>query len=296
MVYGLVREMQKRDKNLFALSNPDIVELNQENIKNIKDIKPVLETIINSLNINMPISIMASELSVYEIRIDEYAGTNTFATKDVMKETHKAIRQMVSENKVKVISVSAGNLAELKWIVDSYKKLAAGYSNTVSPEQFPIKLKIRLTDKNVTKENIDKIKDYLGTKQLGQSLDITLSEGKETVASIYDSIHSQYPDLQNRDIYIADTKDLGVGEDRASQELLQSGLVFVRLADGIIIQAFDVILDMIGNSNVISENMKQLAEIEIDKFGIIIIRPIEKIDMNRLRADMEQFEKVLIAA
>jgi len=284
---GLVRAIEKEDRTLFALANPDIAALTDENISKISNIKATLEKIINRIPAIR--SLRTSELSVYQLRIDRIAERNTVISHD--KALAAKLAKIQAAGKPKVASFKVRNVAELRWLAKTHRDALERYGE----DKYPVKLHIRIADPNITKDNIGKVLELTGANDVLTVDDISFTP-TASVSGIYETVSSKYG-AEAKDIAIGDISDFTLVVDEEGKRLVaEENLLLVMTEKGIASQLYDVVVELIANDNEIPRVMPYGANIEKNVMGFFSFRPVKPIDMDVLRLEIEQYERVLMAA
>ncbi|MGB2705616.1 MAG: nucleoside-diphosphate kinase [Candidatus Omnitrophota bacterium] len=286
IVEELRNAIEKEDRRLFVLANPEIAKLTSETIKDIAGIEQILSRIIERIPVIR--SMRTAELSVYELRIDRIAKAHQVISRDALLA--QKLARIKESGKTKVASFRAHNVAELRWLANEHREALQKYGK----ENYPVELHIRLVDENVTEKNLDRVLELAGVSDVITRDNITLTDG-DTLAEIYALIQKQFGEVEAKNVAIGDVRDL-----KLDKKLLKD-ILYVNMpaSEGIVSQLYPVIVELIANNNARPRLMPQgVGVLEQPEAGLFyfIFKPIRPINMEELRREIEQYEKVLIAA
>jgi len=287
VIEQLVSAMEKEDRKLFALANPEIAKLTPKTIEKITDIEQILSKIIERIPAIR--SMKTSELSIYELRIDRIAKAHQVTSRDA--QIAQKLAKIKESGGTKVASFGAHNIAELRWLANEHREALRKYGK----ENYPVELHIRLVDENVTEENLDKVLELAGVSDVITRDNITLADG-ETLREIYDLIQGQFGKVEAKNVAIGDMRDL-----KLDKELLKD-MLYVSMpasAEGIVSQLYPVVVELIANDNRRPRLVPQgVGALEQPRGGLyyFIFTPVKPINMEELKHEVEQYKKILMAA
>jgi cellulose synthase/poly-beta-1,6-N-acetylglucosamine synthase-like glycosyltransferase len=279
----LISAIEKQDKRIFSLAYPDLAGLTPETVRLISDINGTLQTI--SRRIPGLRSMRGSELSVYEMRIDNIAKANRISA-----GTGKL------EAKTKVASFRVENIAELRWLANEHRRAREKYGE----DNYPVKIHIRLVNEKITKDNLEKVLVSAGVNDVISPEDIYLGDS-DSLSEVHSLVMGRYRDLDlgTEDIAITDVRDLNI-EDLGSQQLLDERLLFVKMEDGLVSQLYTVVAELFANNNEMLVAIPEGAELrQMDPNGTwkyFRFRPSKPVDWREVREEIKRYEMVLMAA
>ncbi|KJJ83691.1 membrane protein containing GCN5-related N-acetyltransferase domain protein [Candidatus Omnitrophus magneticus] len=238
-----------------------------------------------------------SRINIYEHKFNAVRRqgrvviSNSCVLMDKFNQTHE-------RNGTKVASFRVDNLVELKWLIEEHRRALKKYS-IKDIEEFPIKLHIRLSDRNANSMNIDSLLKKLGIDDVIDSKNISF-EDNASLSKIYDDIVSRnnfYGIVSPENIAICDTREELIS-DNGSQELLKKNTRYVRLSKGSAVQAYSYVSSLLINGasdGILIENAI-VKIVSKDGINYIILEPVKPIDADALREEIENYEHLLIAA
>ncbi|MFH1593184.1 MAG: peptidoglycan-binding protein [Candidatus Omnitrophota bacterium] len=282
---NLITSIQEEDRariiNEFT-EDPEKMFLDAKNVDQIKD---TLDGILNRLDVIR--SKRAAELSIYEYKFDKVAKVNRIVSQDT--QLADKLARIREEGKTKVASFRVQNAAELRWLAQEHRKAIDKYGQ----DKYPVRLHIRMADENITRDNLDKVLELAGVNDVISKDDISFEDG-QSVSEIYELVNQKYG-AQAADVAIGDTRDLM--RDKKDEDLLkEENMLYVRMEEGIVSQLYSVVIELITNNNQMPKIMPENTDLRMDPRGYFVFKPIKPINMEELRREIENYEKVLIMA
>ncbi|MGB2879978.1 MAG: putative PEP-binding protein, partial [Candidatus Omnitrophota bacterium] len=291
----LVSAIEKEDRKIFALAHPEIIGLDDENIKRIKNAGGVLRRIVD----RMPVirSFRASELSVYNMRMSAFAENHT------TRALSPRIAEYVRNSRIpKMVSIGAGSLGEVKLLAETHRRRMEqmGYRD---PKDHPVKLQIRLAMKDIEMQDGTRVKleDSAGVKQSlleRMEIDDVLNAGDlvlvdeaaantQTVGDIYKNIKGY--DAKN--VAIVEK----VKENRSEDELPSDDIVFVEYEGLATSLLYDAVLTLMADDKQ-SPFLSSLKERHGNKRVWHFLPRAAHIDTKELREEIKRYEAFIMAA
>jgi len=286
IVEELTGAIEKEDRRLFALDNPEIASLTTETVKEIAGLENILARIAK--RIPAIHSMRAAELSIYELRIDRISQAHQIVSRDALLA--QKLAKITESGKTKIMSFRAHNIAEVRWLAGEHRQALQKYGK----ENYPVELHVRLVDENVTEKNLDRILKLAGVGDVITKDNITLADG-ETLGEICDLIREQFGEIEAEDMAIGDVREL-----KLDKELLKDVLyINMPASEGMVSQLYPVIMELIANENKRPHLMPQgVGMLEQPEPGLFyfIFKPIKPMNFDELHREIEQYERVLMAA
>jgi len=276
----LIDTIQERDMWAF-LNRPEDVKLDDASVAKLRS---TLQDITSRFTIIKSERVLTQ--SIYEYKLDKIAQMNMIGLAALGVATR--LRNL---KKRKVASFRVDSIAELRWLVREHQKAISAYGEG----DYPVKLHIRMMDENVTPENTDKIFEQIGLDDMRKHIKITYNRDGATLQEIFSIVQSEYGELSPGDVAIA-AEDVDVSASEAETLIQKGGMLYVRMAGGIVSQLYSIVIGLIANDNKISDELLKEAILAIHPLGYIIFRPIKEVDMQALRDEIEKYERVVIAA
>jgi len=287
IIEELVVAIEHEDTNLFALNNPDIVKLTPDTIKDISNIEDVLKRIIE--RIPSIRSMRTSELSVYNMRMTRIARNTS-----LQSFTPKTEGYLKEAREPHIVSIAANSLGELKFLAEAHRERMS-LARRLDPKAAPITLQVRLAVReadslkinNNTKQSLLKrmeIDDIVDVDKL-----ILINETEKEALTTQD-IYNRFIDktkYKAENVAIVDT----VKEERALGTIPQ-GIVFMEYEGIATSQVYDVILELLAHKT----EAPAISGLERYREWFRFLPRIAQADMDRIRKEMEQYKKVLMAA
>ncbi|MGB2662058.1 MAG: hypothetical protein WBD04_06720, partial [Candidatus Omnitrophota bacterium] len=278
-VEELVRAIEEEDKKLFTLTNPELTRLDGQTVKKIADIENVLERIKNRFPIIK--SLKTSELSVYNLRIANYAGRIT-----ISPLTGQVKDYLSKEEGGNIISVRAKSAGEAKFLAEVHKKRMeqAGYS---APEGCPVKLQVRLSGKEAMGKTGRELAEMMEIDKLCE-----LVVDDKTAKEVFEELRSQQYSSERIviiDEYSEARKEKGLPED----------VIYMEYRDGFASpEAYDLALEVLARKDDQAELERYLKEAGIDsKGGMWFVLPkATRIDPDELKEKLARYREALIRA
>jgi len=297
VVSSLIENLKKHDKELFAISNPDLVKLNDKTVRTIKDIDNILHTVMQSLKIETPFSLNTSSLTLAQIRMDKLAEKNTIS---VLNNANSTLESINRKGAKVVISLKAENAGELYLLIKEYKK----QKEMSGSSSYPVKLHVRLTDNRISEKDLGKIAKKLGIGHMTDSVKISLSDDGRHLTDIYRVTADAFnADIEKDIVAIGDISNIIIDNNA----LLDKGLIVVKGRNCMISQLYCGIIDIIARrgSAANDHNMDDIINAKYrlkisssseNKWYYFEFEPFEKCDMEQLRLECENYRNVLLSA
>jgi hypothetical protein len=278
----LAAQIEEQDKNIFSVQYPDVSKINPENIGKISNLAEALNTIADRIpGIR---SLRTSEVSIYNLRMTERArqdSTFSLLPSEVVAAVTKDKR---------AISMRADSLGELKLLAEAHRN-RMNLAKKLNKGAAVVKLQVRLTVKAGEKEKINgsTIQHVLELMEIDDVLkpqDVMLvDELQADLVSLHDIRNSLVSQgYRSQDIAIVDR----VNEERTDNDI-PAGTKLVEYEDAYVTSYhYDAALEAIANPEhpALYDTFKTWFR----------IKKIDKINFNELRDEIEQYQKVLIAA
>jgi hypothetical protein len=269
-------------KELFSITNPDIANLDRT--RAVLMDKARLERV--ALQLNRMLAPAASydllNQSAYNLRMTAVAR-QTMEFSGISKETI-----LNAADQKRVISVRADTLAELKMLAEAHRDRMSLARNP-DKGSIPVKLEVRLAvsenERRAIEKDLPSLLERMGVAEILSADDVILvkSEEAESVKAIYERLAATEK-IQKENIVVVDR----AREGREGSDIPE-GAAFIEYTDKFITSYhYDAILDAIARPNdpALSDKYKRWLR----------IRPIEVIDFDQLQREVEQYQKVLMAA
>ncbi|KJJ83583.1 protein containing Pyruvate phosphate dikinase, PEP/pyruvate-binding [Candidatus Omnitrophus magneticus] len=293
MVEAIIKDIETEDALRF-LVKPELVNLNEVTVKQIEDIGKVLDKISSHFPSMKGNNL--GEQSVYEYKFDRIAEKSRIRSND--NELTEKISAITLSGKIKVASFRVENVLELRWLAEEHRKAFQKYG-----ENYPIKLHIRLLDKNVNENNLALVLKHAGLTDVISEQDITLGDGAtiEDVIALVKAKRERYGELTNSDIAICDKRDL-LSKDVVSYEKMEKllkGILFARLDKGVASQGYVALIELIANGNQLPKVAPSGVTFNVKRANgsmYVVIIPIRPINIEALREEIVRYTKILIAA
>ncbi len=305
-MYKIIDAIEEEDVYRF-IDNPEGAALYEniaenigetlEKVKTRKDIRDLLMRL--AVRFRVIKSERLASLSIYEYKFDRIAGLNSIRSKDA------GLNAKISEiNGIRPLSQRVNDIGDLRWVVNEHAEASGEYG-----ENYPVKLHIRLSGeyrKKLAKHGIKKnnFTEYLKRAKLldkTKKYNIAISwNDSDKLDEIYDDIVKYFGEIR--------PENVAIGDMRAERRLTLTdkrkdirGMIVVSMEEGIISQQYRIIIEIIANKGkkpgtlpegVILEERPDIIP------GTIYFRfkAIEPADMEKLRREIEQYEKILMAA
>ncbi|MBU1784119.1 MAG: GNAT family N-acetyltransferase, partial [Candidatus Omnitrophica bacterium] len=273
----LVDAIEKEDKSLFFMANPDLVKLNRKNIKKIKDIQKTLSRVTN--RISGIRSVRAAELSVYNMRMTHASGRETAGNL-----RHIAASRIRESKGKRIVSVRVNSLAEAKLVAEAHRDRLR-LAREDNPEAAPVTLQVRVAsgrdETGRTKEAL------LGLMEIDdiEAFDLVIEDKETGVDGIYGELSGKGYDPENIvivDPYREKRDDKGVPEKLAVIEYKGS-------ATGLV---YDAALEFM------TRRCLEIPGLDIERRGKLwfILPEAETVDTEELKKEFEEYRRALIAA
>jgi len=292
VVREFVRSIEQEDARHFQ-NSPETVALNAGTIEGIRS---ALSDIARRLSV--PMSMRFSDLSMYEYRFDRIASVRRVTSGD--KALGEKLAAMKRSGRQKVATFRAGSVAELRWLADEHRRALDKYGR----DNYPIRMHVRLTDDKVNAENLELVLEKAGVSDVLSAEDISLGDG-DTMGEVYDMIAAKgiYGDITPADIAICDGRELAVDDaghlEESAGSLMDRELLFVKMDAGVASQGYMATVALMANNKDLGQILPEGAEMHavvINGRTFIVVRPIEPIDIDGLRNEIEEYELILMAA
>ena len=267
----------------FQLANPDIAKLDETrtHLMNPEELKQIQKRLSKALP---PLAAQRLlELDIYNTRMENVA--KKLAIQELSVEAKAYIG---NEGRAKrAISVRADSLGEAKLLAEAHEKRAK-IAKRLNVEAIPLKLQIRLTLTTDEKSRFEKNRDELlrlmdiKTDDASYPIDIVVVDAADSDRAI-ERISAQF-----RDEYKLGNAAI-VDSVKADRTAIPRGVLFIEYEDEFVTSYhYDAAIELMANPDEPkwSERFK-------DWFKI---KPMERIDINQLRREIEHYEKVLTAA
>jgi hypothetical protein len=277
-IEGLVSAIEEEDKKLFTLTDPVSTGLDEGNLKKIADVRNILERIAGRIPVIR--SLKVSELSVYNLRMVNYAGriTVTPLTADV----HGYLNLEEGGN---AISIRAKSAPEAKLLAEAHKKRMdqAGYTN---PSSYPVRLQVRLSEKEAMGKT---------GQELAEMMEIDgfckLIVDDKTAEEVYGELKDQYASsrIVIIDEYSESRKEKGLPED----------VIYMEYSDGFVSpEAYDLALEIVARRSDQAKLERYLEEIGIEPRGKFwfVLPKATRINPDKLREELKRYREALIRA
>ncbi|MFH1877305.1 MAG: hypothetical protein ABH883_00655, partial [Candidatus Omnitrophota bacterium] len=300
LVDEIIKDIEEKDR-LKYVSDPGLVKLDADSVSEIQRTFAGIAARFPSMAARR-----VKELSVYESKFDRIAASRRIASRD--KDLDSKLVELGRNGGTKVASFYADSIVELRWLADQHRKALERFRKT--GKEYPVKLHIRLNDKRVTADNIADVLRDAEIDDVVKVENITLEAGK-SIDEIYGYIESKeaiYGKVAPQDIVICDPRqDVVIRSDGTisdtAKELLAKKMLFVMMDTGVASQGYIGVIEILANGNSIPTVMPEgiafdtmSVSVGEARYTFIVIKPIEPIDINQLRKEIERYEEILIRA
>jgi len=297
-IQAFVEEANKKDEKIFALAHPEVVKLTNDIRSSIsvaeETLKSAARVITERLGATM--SIRAAELSIYELRID-----NMRAAKSIGFDTEtmvSSVKSKIGDKEEKGVAAIVHNLAELRMLAGSHREMKQLYEAKFEGKKYPINLQVILNDDNVTEENLEKMLNLADVSDIFGAHNVTLQKF-DKLSQIYDFVSSRIPGISVSDVcLLRDIKD-SIQIDNTGSDYLDQGMIQIAVEEGLISQLYTAGIEVIMNDGeLVMLNGASLSYEYTDKpqWHCLILKPMKPIDMQQIQREMDEYEKVLMAA
>jgi len=286
-VVGALDEAAEKDSTGF-FERPDTVSLSSDTETAL--IEGTMRGLMERLQ--SVESLGLAEVSIPELRRYEHKFSNV--AKRVAVET--SVKKFEAAG-VRIATFRAENVAELRWLAEEHRRTRDAYEDEHGEGSYPVRLHVRLTDSNVTAENLDKMLELANIDDIITGKDITLGDG-ESLREIFSIVEENYAGtfrITAKDIAVGDVRELAL-----DKEFLKEAL-YVRMpaSEGIQSQLYAMVVTLMANRNVrpeiLPEGVRVLEQPDSKMFYFIFV-PAKPVNMEELRIEMHRYERVLVAA
>ncbi|KJJ85248.1 Glycine rich [Candidatus Omnitrophus magneticus] len=284
---------EKTKKEIIILANPEITSLTGENIDKINNIQK-LRKALNVWVYLLPeiISMEINSKSIFDMRVN-YFHNKVFNEKyRLTNDAQNFISATLEKNNPIFMTLSAEQIADFKFYANAIRDMGLTKSQA---SQF---IQIRVNDPNITKEKLPR---YLEETGLNAYLDIdnvvlvNTDESIENVIGTARSTFGEHIDL-NR-LMIGDAKNLVTNDNDLAILKNKTSPRYVQMAgEGLKSQLLWALLEIAIKETAIPSAIGKVTIKDGHTNWYILIPNIDKIDMEKLKAEMENYEHIRIAA
>ncbi|MFH1846480.1 MAG: HAD hydrolase-like protein [Candidatus Omnitrophota bacterium] len=274
MVFELIRKIKhNKDVRSFHFKPENIVLDN----KKARELKEMINEIMSS---SVIVSNGLSELDIYDYKITKIG--RGFNVPEKIKGLKEKLIKLEKKQEFKVISFKVNSMTELKWLAGEHQKAIDKYADG-NPEKYPVHLHVRLDNENVkkgkiTRGNIEQLLCKAGiSKQIINPNEVLLGEEGD----------------------LWDITDYIIRKCSKHQQALdKEDILIVNMHGGIPSQGYLAALKVVLDPKNVPD---QVAGMNINLGNIsgimyLYVKPINPIDIQELRQEIENYEKLLIAA
>ncbi|KJJ84265.1 membrane protein [Candidatus Omnitrophus magneticus] len=290
LIREVINKIEQDEKIKSFQDNCQSFELNERAIDEIQSrLKKVLDRfpVIQSRGI--------TSLNVYEYKFSRIMPHESVVSNN--KILSLGLTRVADNNAVKVADFYADSLVELKWIIDEHRKFIAKYAKG-DKNKFPIKLHIRLNDARVNEDNLQPSLEKLGVADIITADEISLKSFSD-INEIFSDISAKktiYGEVKPSDVVICGKEDALV---LSGKKLIDENLIFVNIRSGVSAQTYQPVVELlVNNNNIPAIGIENLKITRINKNGIVylVFEPIKPVDIEKIRKEIDDYEKILIAA
>ena len=197
----------------------------------------------------------------------------------------------VEKNEKRYVSVSARNLAEMRCIGEGIRRMG------LDKERASAFIQVRVTDSNVTEENLDRFLEdtglglYLERKNVvivdldGMTLEKTLEKARETFGDVgYDQIA-----IGASENLITDGEEAILKGEKAPVYVQMDG-------PGIASQLLYATIEILANGSQIPAALGKISVRDGFKTWFVFLPNMKAVNIDELRKEIDNYERVLIAA
>jgi hypothetical protein len=292
-IEGSIRAFSGTAKqDIIRLVEPKIAALTDQTVKEIKTLSELKNVMLVYEGLLPDISSAGlSEMNIYAMRINNlYREISTPAVSGI-SDLAGAVTSKLADKALPCISIAAASAADLRFIANSLKDLG------ISKEEASRFLQVRLRNGKISQE---KLAGYISATGITAYLspdNIVTDTGAENFTRAVDMARHAFPTAKPENIIIADTKDLI--KDEVDNALIggKDSPVFIQMAStGISSQLFWAALSVACEKGEFSPELGTLTQNAGHPRWYIYIPNVERIDMEAVRKEMENYEKVLSMA
>lgn len=285
---------KKAQKDIFRLTHPELARLNSKTVKEIDDaskLKGVLS--IYARTLREVKSLELADKSIYDERLSDLDAV-LFSKVKMSKESESFIQKMATDvcggNDMRYISVSAGSAADMRFIADALDKMG---QDKQKASKF---IQVRVSDKNVTDENLDKYLERtgLGAYLARENVKIvsTANELKleETIGIVQQTFGSG---INTGHIFIGDARDV-MEEDKTTLREKNAPVYVQMQGEGTASQLLRAMIELAasGDDRKSKMRIKGLGIITRKDGYYIFLPDIRAIDVDLLREEIKNYETI----
>ena len=288
---------RKIEKDVIRLMNPEVAAMNEETVRMIMESRKFRE-VVNVYARLLPEadSLGLADKSIFDFRLVSI-NEEILSKFEQTNNVKRFIRMVKHHETGKYVSVSARNLADMKFIASAMHNM---YFSKNAASKF---LQVRILDKNVTEENLDRYMKNTGLDKYLERSNVVLASSEDmSLEEIIEKVKETFGDAENDRIAVGATRDL-VRSD-ADRALLKAGKapIYVEMQeesgeeDGIASQLLYALIEVMCNDGKIPEALGRLIVMKGYKNWFIFLPNMEMVDVEALRKEMENYEEVLTRA
>ncbi|MFH1395253.1 MAG: hypothetical protein ABIH09_03765, partial [Candidatus Omnitrophota bacterium] len=274
MIFELVRKIKNNKEVSSFHFKPETMVLNN---RKACELKTMINKIMDS---NVIVSRGLSELDIYDSKIGRI-GEQFHVTRHFEGLKQNLIK-LEEKRDFKVVSFKVDSIAELKWLAREHQKAINKYAGG-NPDKYPVRLHVRFNNENVangslTRNNLEQILLRAGINRHILSADEILLGKEDTVWNITEYITKNY--------------------SCSTKTLSKDDILVVKMLKGIASQGYLAAVKVLFNTKNVPDTTAGMDVFFNYLDGIMYLKlsPINPIDLGDLRKEIENYEKLLIAA
>ena len=300
--------VSKAMKDIIRVMDPEKTLLSFEDIKKqlkkIESSNEIMQMVAFYTRLLPDIeSVDLLEKSAYDFHFDR-VNNKVFTNVSLSGKATKLLADNYENGKMKYMSVSAGSAADLRFLASGIKKMGL---TKKAAQKF---IHVRITDPNINENNLGQILVETGLssyvsiyKKDGNitSPNITLTKDSMTLNEILDLVKGAFGTwIDNKSIAIGSSQNIIITDDDEKIIRSKDAPVFVEMQGaGLSSQMLWTLVEIMSHRDNLDNIPAELGSVKLlDGYGnwYIYLPNIKEIDLEALRKEIENYEKILTAA
>ncbi|MDP8299152.1 MAG: hypothetical protein P9L88_04540 [Candidatus Tantalella remota] len=287
----MVKFVSTSRKDILRLMNPRLSALNEKTVQEIQDVsqlKKVARIYARLWNDVETLDLVSK--SIYDMRINN-RNNDVLSGVSVSDNVTRYLTDGPKDKEAKFVSVSAKNAADMRFIASTLRAMG------MDKKQASGRIQVRLSDANATKANLKDLMKATGLDKYLSTDNVKIVSGEMTLEETLEVVKGTFEITDASEVAIGDSVDL-IKTDK-DRELMsaEKAPVYVQMdGDGIASQLLLTVLEIVANDGKVPAALGQISTKDGYTNWYVYLPNMEKIDLDDLKNEIKNYERILIAA